>query len=84
MEEEPPSTLPRGVCSRRPPRPGSGSVWNRQSYFSMFIGIESAEGICTKIERSPPPNSSRSTVFAPSSVRRFASTQPADPAPTMT
>src|SRR5262245_55479529 len=50
----------------------------------MPIGMESADGICTKIERSEPPYSSSSTVCLPSSVRRLASTQPADPAPTIT
>ena len=51
---------------------------------SIPIGMESAEGICTKIERSEPPYSRSSTEFLPSSVRRSASTQPAEPAPTMT
>ena len=50
----------------------------------MFIGIDSAVGIWMKTERSEPPDSSSSTVCLPSSVRRFASTQPAEPAPTIT
>jgi hypothetical protein len=50
----------------------------------MFIGIDSAEGIWMKIERSEPPYSSSSTLCRPSSLRRSASTQPAEPAPTIT
>jgi hypothetical protein len=50
----------------------------------MFIGIDKAVGICTNIDRSDPPNSSTNTLCRASSVRRFASTQPADPAPTTT
>ena len=69
---------------RRPPSPGSGSEWYRHAYFSLFIGMDSAVGIWMKIERSEPPYSSSSTECRPSSVRRFASTQPAEPAPTMT
>jgi hypothetical protein len=50
----------------------------------MFIGIDSAAGIWMKGERSEPPNSSSNTVLRPSSLRRSASTQPAEPAPTTT
>ncbi len=50
----------------------------------MFIGMDSALGIWITTEASEPPNSSKSTVAVPSSVSRFASTQPADPAPTIT
>ena len=50
----------------------------------MFIGIESAVGIWIHRERSEPPYSSSSTLCLPSSLRRAASTQPADPAPTIT
>jgi hypothetical protein len=74
--------LPRGVASRRPPRCGSGSVAKPQSYFGMFIGIDSAAGIWISSERSEPPNSSSSTREFSSSVSRFAKTQPAEPAPT--
>ena len=50
----------------------------------MFIGMDSAVGIWMKIERSEPPYSSTSTVDLPSSLRRSASTQPAEPAPMIT
>ena len=45
--------------------------------------MDRAAGIWTKIDRSDPPYSSKSTVERPSSVSRSASTQPAEPAPTM-
>jgi hypothetical protein len=50
----------------------------------MFMGMDNAEGICMKMERSDPPYSSNSTLHRPSALKRSASTQPADPAPTMT
>ena len=50
----------------------------------MFIGIDSAPGIWIQTERSEPPYSSSSTLSRPLSVRRSASTQPAEPAPTIT
>ncbi len=37
-EDEPPTTLPRGVTRRRPPRCGSGSETKPQSYRLMFMG----------------------------------------------
>ena len=49
----------------------------------MFIGIDRAVGICTKMLPSLPPASISSTRAVPSALRRSASTQPADPAPTM-
>jgi hypothetical protein len=53
-------------------------------YRWLFIGIASAVGMSMKIERSVPPYSRTSTECWPSSVRRLASTQPAEPAPTIT
>src|SRR3712207_5189592 len=50
----------------------------------MFIGIDRAAGIWIRSERSEPPNSSTSTRLPPSADRRSASTQPAEPAPTIT
>src|ERR1700747_2448524 len=50
----------------------------------MFIGIDSALGIWIHTERSEPPYSSSSTWSRPSSVRRSASTQPAETGPTIT
>ena len=46
--------------------------------------MESALGIWMNTERSLPPASSTSTLLRPSSLRRFAITQPAEPAPTIT
>jgi len=48
------------------------------------MGMDRAEGTRTKTERSPPPYSSSSTECRLSSVSRFGSTHPADPAPTIT
>ena len=42
-----------------------------------------AVGICTNILSSLPPYSNKRTEVSESSVRRFARTHPADPAPTM-
>ena len=84
IDDEPPSTLPRGQCIRRPPRCGSGSVSYCQLYLAMFIGIDSALGIWISTDRSEPPNSSTSDAVRRPRVSRSASTQPADPAPTMT
>ncbi len=50
----------------------------------MFMGMESAVGIWMKMLRSLPPASSSRTVTPASSVSRLASTQPAEPAPTIT
>ncbi len=83
IEDEPPSTRPRGQSRRRPSSPGSGAVSNPQLKRGMFIGIDSAVGMRMKMLRSLPPASSSRTVVSGSSVRRFASTQPAEPAPTM-
>jgi hypothetical protein len=44
---------------------------------------ESAVGICMKMLRSLPPASISSTRCSPLSLRRSASTQPAEPAPTI-
>jgi len=84
IEDDPPITLPRGTASRRPFRCGSGSVRNPQSYSGMFIGIEKAAGIWISGPMSLPPRSSTMTACRPSALSRSASTQPAEPAPTMT
>ena len=89
IELEPPSTRPRGQCIRRWLQPGSGSVSKAQLYLGRFMGMESAVGMCRNrfagwALLSSPPCSSSSTVALPSSVSRFASTQPAEPAPTTT
>ena len=52
------------------------------------IGIESAVGSLVKSDFHesivPEPPASRSTTSAPAADSRFASTQPAEPAPTIT
>ena len=68
---------------RRLFRNGSGSVSNCQAYFLVFMGMDRAVGIWMKMLLSLPPVSSSSTRWRASSVRRLASTQPAEPAPTM-
>ncbi|MNE98898.1 hypothetical protein D3C80_1974910 [compost metagenome] len=52
-------------------------------YLVVFIGIENALGIWISTLRSLPPNSRTSTLVPASSVKRLASTQPAEPAPMM-
>src|SRR5215831_3765653 len=79
---EPPSTLPRGQKIWRPSRWGSASVQYAQS-ISLRARVRQAEGRWMSGLVSGPPASRRSTVVAGSSVKRWASTQPADPAPTI-
>ena len=50
----------------------------------MFIAMASALGMRISGDQSLPPLSITSTEALPSSVSLSASTQPADPAPTMT
>ena len=83
MEEEPPSTFPLGQCRRLPPSPGSGSLSKNQLKRGLFMGSEKADGMRMKGCRSLPPASRSRTLWLPSSLNRFASTQPAEPAPAM-
>ena len=83
IELLPPSTLPRGQGSLRFSRVGSGSDLNRQSNRGLPIALVSAAGIRMKGDLSDPPASSSNTLLPGSADRRLASTQPADPAPTM-
>ena len=82
IDDDPPSTFPRGQSMRRPSRWGSGSDSNPQLKAGMFIGIDSAVGMRIRRFMSEPPASSSATLTAGSSDRRAASTQPAEPAPT--
>ena len=63
---------------------GSGSDSKNQLKRRLFIGMDSAVGICTKMLRSLPPPSMSSTRTSGSSLRRAARMQPAEPAPAMT
>ena len=83
MEEDPPSPLPRGRLTSRPPRPGSGSVFIPQLKRFVFMGIDKAAGMSTMTAFSEPPASSTRMRRLVSSPRRLASTQPAEPAPAM-
>ena len=81
IELEPPSILPRGTISRRPFRVGSGSAMNFQFARSSPMALKASAGMMTSKRLSLPPASRRSTLIARSALSRFASTQPADPAP---
>src|SRR4051794_28578952 len=81
MELEPPRHLPRGMSSDRPMRFGSGSDMYDQSR-SVRNCLANPTGMRTLMLRSDPPASTSSTRLAGSWLRRLASTQPAEPAPT--
>ena len=70
IDDDPPSTFPRGVASTRPPRCGSGSLAKPQSYRLMLSGIDSADGIWISGPKSLPPYSMTITECLPSSDRR--------------
>ena len=82
-DDEPPMTRPRGHDMRRPSIPGSGSVSYAQLYLVPASGYANAEGMWMKRLRSGGPASSSRTLTSGCSVRRLASTHPAEPAPTM-
>jgi hypothetical protein len=82
IEDEPPQPLPRGHHSRRPSRCGSGSVQKPQLKGPLaLIRLPTPAGMWMRVDLSGPPASSSSTLCAPSSVNRLASTHPAEPAP---
>jgi hypothetical protein len=81
---EPPSTRPRGQNIRRPAQFGSGSVRNHQLRRRLRISASIPNGIRTKKLSSGGPASSMHTRTSGSSLSRAASTQPAEPSPTMT
>ncbi len=76
--------LPRGTGMARPFNPGSGSLTKFQlrSLRSTYLG--KATGMSLNRPVAQPPASSTSTLTPGSSLRRLASTQPAEPAPTIT
>ena len=82
-DELPPRVFPRGQKRGRPSRCSWGTVSYAQSY-RVLNSLLNAAGIRISSFRSGGPASSSSTRQAGSSVRRAASTQPADPAPTIT
>mgnify|MGYP001795489890 CR=1 FL=1 len=77
----PPDRAPTGC---RPCGCGAGSVQKPQwAGPALPISPPTPAGIMIISELSLPPASSSSTRLVPSSVSRFASTQPAEPAPMM-
>ena len=61
---------------------GSGSLSNSQFSPGIAMVFENPTGMLIQKFESLPPASSSNTFTAGSSVSRFASTQPAEPAPT--
>jgi hypothetical protein len=82
-EFEPPSTLPRGAGMLRPSANGSGSVMKPHDRSGSLNASRHASGIGMRVYlRSSSPASSNRTLILGSSLRRAASTQPAEPPPT--
>ena len=67
----------------RPSSAGSGSVAKSQSN-GVLYSCENATGMWRPSSLSGGPASTRQTEVSGSSDRRLASTQPAEPAPTIT
>ena len=87
IDDEPPSTRPRGQYSLRSFRCFCGTVQKPQSYGLGLSGgmmLPMPAGMLISIELSRPPASSSSTRVRGSADSRLASTQPALPAPTIT
>ena len=84
IELDPPKTLPLGQYIWRLFMYGSASDLYAQLTVSLLNGYANAAGIWIFQfhQLSEPPASIKSTLIDGSSVRRFASTQPAEPAPT--
>ena len=78
----PPMTLPRGAKPRRPPRPGWGTLSKFQLKMPSGAVAAKPSGAWMKALVSGPPASSRQTETAGFSLRRLATTQPAEPPPT--
>ena len=83
IDDEPPSVLPRGQGMRRPAMPSSASISKFQLNFSWFSSLVKPAGMSIHIDLSRGPASSSSTLTLGSSLSRLASTQPAEPPPTM-
>src|SRR3954452_7495207 len=84
IEDEPPSTLPRGQKIFLPPAPLSGSVSKHQLIDGSAKVLPKPRGMWIQRLVSWPPASSSTTRTLGSSVSRAASAQPAEPAPTTT
>src|SRR5688572_19593552 len=79
---EPPIALPRGNAMRRFCKPGSGSVAYPQSSFDP-TSVTQRPGVVTAGSLLVgPPASSSNTRTDLSALRRLATTQPEEPAPT--
>jgi hypothetical protein len=83
VDEDPPITLPRAHSTLRPPTLSSGSQKYIQSWRRSVRILPQPSGMWIMGSRSQPPASSSSTEHPGSALSRLASTQPADPAPTM-
>src|SRR5262245_1125573 len=83
MDELPPITLPRGQYSSRSVRCFCAVVVKFQSY-GVLNSLLNAAGMWISCLRSGPPASTRATRQSGSAESRFARTQPAEPAPTIT
>src|SRR5467141_1607354 len=81
IEDEPPRSLPRGIGMRRSPVPSSGSDEYSQLAAGFSISFAKPTGIRDQGWLSLPA-SSTNTLCLRSALSRFASTDPADPAPT--
>ena len=82
MELEPPSTLPLGIGIFLLAVFSSGSVSKHQFTAGRSIIFQKPTGTWMSGLESRPPASSSSTLLPASALRRLASTQPAEPAPT--
>ena len=82
MELDPPSTLPRGIGILRSLVFGSGTVSKHQLTLGRSIIFQNPTGMWINGLQSRPPASSRRTELPESRLKRFATTQPAEPAPT--
>ncbi len=81
---DPPRVRPCVVAMARPAVSAVGSVRNCQVQDGSNSVLVNPAGICIQGLRSGGPASSTHTVTAGSSVSRWASTDPAAPAPTIT
>ena len=84
MELDPPRTLPRGIGIGRFRVFSSGSEWKSQFTVGSLRVFAKPTGMWIHGFRSRPPASSSATRARGFSDSRAASTQPAEPAPTMT
>ncbi len=83
MLDPPPITFPTGATMLRPFRCGCGTVEQHQSVsVPKLLGHSRGSEIFAWLISVPPP--SISSTDDPSSDSRFATTQPAAPAPTTT